>query len=276
MLAPLPSRPARCQAETRAGVTEESRDLLPQRIEPALQPSPVNVLIGVAIVGSRAGAGLMRAFVRAARPAVTPAEAVGRVVARSRPAGRATSAFDSALGTFDLTGRRGRDRVERAVLEAVDQAVDRGLARFIQAGVVERITAEVIAAGVPERVAEQVADAHVVDLMLETAAAERIVEATLASPALERLITRVLESSLYDEVIDRVLASQELWRIVEEIAHSPEVLDAISAGSASLANEMAGQVRRRTVAADEVAERIARRLLRRAPRPPGSGSSSAR
>ena len=48
---------------------------------------------------------------------------------------------------------------------------------------------------------------------------------------------------------------------MEEIAHSPEVMEAISAGSASLVGEMADQVRRRTIIADDLAERVARRVL---------------
>jgi hypothetical protein len=51
-------------------------------------------------------------------------------------------------------------------------------------------------------------------------------------------------------------------------------MNAITAGSAGLAGEVADQVRRRTVVADDVAERIARRLLRRAPRERGGDGST--
>ena len=79
-----------------------------------------------------------------------------------------------------------------------------------------------------------------------------------------------------------MLASAELWRLVDEIAHSPEVMEAITAGSASLAGEVADQVRRRTIVADDVAERIARKVLRRSQRkdraalPPGDGGTPSR
>jgi histone H3/H4 len=224
---------------------------------------------------------------------------------RSQPGRSATVAIDRRVRALDRSGRHTRKRIENAVLEAVDQTVDRALTRFIRLGIIERIAGEAIAAGVPERVAEQLADAqvidavverfirlgiieriageaiaagvperiaeqvaetHLVNAVLETSALQQIVDSTLESPAVERMLTQALESSLYDDMIDRVLASEELWRIVEEIARSPEVLSAVSAGSAGFANEMAGQVRRRTVAADDVAERLARRLLRRAPR----------
>ena len=85
----------------------------------------------------------------------------------------------------------------------------------------------------------------------------------------------MLESSLYDDVVDRVLESEELWRIVNRIAQSPEVMSAIIAGSASLAGDVADEVRRRTiVAGDDVAERIARRLLRRRARDRGGADSA--
>jgi hypothetical protein len=180
----------------------------------------------------------MSATAHALRPAVEPAAAIGRVMARTRPGSRASSAIDGTLRRLDVSGRRGRARVEGSVLDAADQAFDRAVARLIQAGLVERVTAELIASRVLDHVAEQ-----------------------------------VIDSSFYEDVVDRVLESEELWRIVDEIARSPEVLAAISAGSAGLANEMAGQVRRRTIVADDIAERIARRLLRRGPRPPEGGSS---
>jgi hypothetical protein len=90
----------------------------------------------------------------------------------------------------------------------------------------------------------------------------------LASPGLDRLVARVLDSNFYEALIEQVLESEELWVLVERIAHSPEVMDAISAGSASLAGDVADQVRRRTIVADDLAERIARGLLRRRPRDP--------
>jgi hypothetical protein len=85
----------------------------------------------------------------------------------------------------------------------------------------------------------------------------------LDSPSLERVLERVLDSRLADEMTDRVLASDELQRVVSHIAQSDEVRTALTQQSAGLANEVADQVRSRTVAADDVAERFARRILRR-------------
>jgi len=116
---------------------------------------------------------------------------------------------------------------------------------------------------------------------LEAGVLDEIVTRVLADASVERTVERVLtrwfEGPLYDEVVTRVLASEELWRLVDEIAHSPEVMEAITAGSASLAGDVADQVRRRTIVADDVAERVTRKVLRRSQRkqqqalPPGDG-----
>jgi methyl-accepting chemotaxis protein len=95
---------------------------------------------------------------------------------------------------------------------------------------------------------------------------ERTLERVLASPGLERLVVRVLDSRFVDELTERVLQSPEMDRVVEHIASSPQVLDAISAQTMSLTQEMVADVRRATHTADDVAERTVRGWLRR-PRP---------
>ena len=91
-------------------------------------------------------------------------------------------------------------------------------------------------------------------------------EQALASPALERLVVQVLDSRLVDELTDRVLASPEMDRIVEYVATSPQVVDAISKHTQTLAEDVVADVRRRTHSADDLAERAVRGWLRR-PRP---------
>lgn len=220
-------------------------DLLPV---PRQGPSAVNVLAGVAFSAGSASVTAVSTIARSARPVMRPAVALPRMALRSGPGRRVGAALDRVLVTLDDSGRLSRRRADVAARKALDATVDRAVTSIIRAGLVESITAEVIAAQVPERVAEQLAESQVVD--------------------------RLLESSLYEEVIDRVLASEELWLLVDRIAQSPEVMSAITAGSASLANEMAGQVRRRTVVADDVTERIARRLLRRGPRSADAGPTA--
>jgi hypothetical protein len=54
--------------------------------------------------------------------------------------------------------------------------------------------------------------------------------------------------------------------VVEYVATSPQVLDAVSRQTRTLADEVASNVRRRAESADELAERTVRGWLRR-PRP---------
>jgi hypothetical protein len=102
--------------------------------------------------------------------------------------------------------------------------------------------------------------------VLDDEMTERALERVLASPGLERLVVQVLESRLVDDVTELVLRSPEMERVVEHIATSPQVLDAVHHHTQSLAEEMVGNVRRRTRDADDAAERAVRGWLRR-PRP---------
>jgi Glu-tRNA(Gln) amidotransferase subunit E-like FAD-binding protein len=245
---------------------------------PPTSHSKRNVLIGAAWVGGRRAA-------RVARITLAPA----RVAARAPFASR-------SLGTLEEIGRREQQRAREAAEHALDSAlhralgspwagelaerlltspqadaalrrlldgpaVDRIVVALVEARVIERVTAELIAAEVPARVVTQALEAGVLDEVVTRALADESVERTV-----ENLMTRWFEGPLYDDVVNRVLASAELWRLVDEIAHSPEVMEAITAGSASLAGEVADQVRRRTIVADDVAERITRKVLRRSPR----------
>ena len=86
--------------------------------------------------------------------------------------------------------------------------------------------------------------------------------------AIDRFTTDAISSERTSRVLERTLESDDLWRIVDRIANSPEVLDAIASATVGLTGVVADEARRRTVTADEFAERIARRILRRAPREP--------
>ena len=86
--------------------------------------------------------------------------------------------------------------------------------------------------------------------------------------AIDRFTTDAISSQRTSRVLDRALESDDLWRIVDRIANSPEVLDAIASATVGLTGVVADEARKRTVTADEYAERIARRLLGRALREP--------
>jgi hypothetical protein len=107
---------------------------------------------------------------------------------------------------------------------------------------------------------------RVVAAVLDDERTERVMERALASPGLERLIVRILDSTLVDELTERVLASPELQLIVSHVAKSPEVMDALSHQTETLADEMVTDVRQRAQRVDDLAERTVRSWLRR-PRP---------
>jgi hypothetical protein len=64
-------------------------------------------------------------------------------------------------------------------------------------------------------------------------------------------------------LLNRALYSKELDRVVSHIAESDQVRTALTQQSAGLADEVADQLRARTIAADDMLERFARALLRR-------------
>ena len=88
------------------------------------------------------------------------------------------------------------------------------------------------------------------DRLLAEGIADEIAERLLDGPELERIVARLLESS-------------DLWLLVDGIARSESVRNAISNQSVGFAEELAGEVRVRSQAADARVERLARRLLRR-------------
>jgi hypothetical protein len=147
---------------------------------------------------------------------------------------------------------------------------DGQLARARALARVEDLAAEAMASPEVERMVARVLAAadldRLVTALLENERTEQIVATALATPGLERLIVQVLESRLIDDLTERVLASPELERVVEYVATSPQVLDAVSQQTRSMADEMAANVRRRAESVDDIAERTVRGWLRR-PRP---------
>ena len=107
---------------------------------------------------------------------------------------------------------------------------------------------------------------RVVAAVLNDERTERLMERALASPGLERMLVRILDSELVDALTERILASPELQRIVSHVASSPEVMDALSHQTETLAGEMVTDVRQRAQRVDDLAERAVRGWLRR-PRP---------
>jgi DNA-binding FrmR family transcriptional regulator len=144
--------------------------------------------------------------------------------------------------------------VDRLLAGQLTDAVARSLAEH---RVVERVAAQIVATGDLDRVVASVLDDELTEQALERA---------LESPGLERLVVRVLDSRLVDGLTERVLQSPEMDRVVEHIATSPQVVEAVSHHTQTLAEEMVADVRRRSQSVDDIAERTVRGWLRR-PRP---------
>ena len=200
-----------------------------------VQPDTRDLAFGVALAG-------VRTSVAVGRVALTPV----RVVSRAPVVG-------------PVLRRRADDLAHEGRL-----ARTRALVR------VEDVVAAVAASPEVERVAARALAGmdldRVIVAILDHEKTEQVIERALASAGLERLVVRGRESRLVDELTEQVLRSPELERVVEYVATSPQVLDAVSRQTRTLADEMATNVRRRAESADDVVERTVRGWLRR-PRP---------
>jgi hypothetical protein len=155
-----------------------------------------------------------------------------------------------------------RSRLEALVQDVlaspeVARAVDRVMAGALPDAVVRSLLEH----RVPERVATELATSVDLDVavtaVLDRESTQQLVQAVLASPGFDRLLV---------QATDRALTGPEMQRIVQHVASSPEVREALTRQSTSLAEEMVASVRTRAESLDDAAERTVRGWLRR-PRP---------
>jgi len=158
--------------------------------------------------------------------------------------------------------------VERAIDGALDGPLPEAVGRSLgEHRVVERI--------VSEAVANMDLDNAVVSA-LESEQAIELLRAVLASPAVPRLLGEALESELGIDLTDRLLRSPEFERLLGHVLASPQVREALTRQSTSLAAESAAAARSRAARFDDQAERAPRRWLGRSPRrEAGAGRFSA-
>jgi hypothetical protein len=147
------------------------------------------------------------------------------------------------------------------------EVFERALDRALEGPLTDAIGRSLADHRVIERIVSAANLDRLVDALLDDPRTEAMLERALASPGLERLVVRVLDSRFVDNLTDRVLDSPEMQRVIEHIATSPEILAAVTAQTETLADEMVSDVRRRSRAVDDVAERTVRGWLRRPPRP---------
>jgi hypothetical protein len=121
---------------------------------------------------------------------------------------------------------------------------------------------------------------RMVDSVLASSELERVLTATidsvqvqaafinaLSSDAAKRIVDAAFDSGLIDRVVERLPTSKAVWDLIDEVAASPAVTAAISQQGLGFADQMGDEVRERSRKADDWAERTARRLTHRAPRP---------
>jgi len=222
---------------------------------------PRDVALGLVSGGLRAGLAAGRVALLPARVAVRapvvggPLRRAARDLAhegslvRERARVRLEATADGLLASSEL-----ERTADRLLAGPLTDAVGRSLAAH---RVVERVAVQMLASADLDRV---------IGAVLDHEMTERAVDRALASPGLERLVIRVLESRLVDELTEQVLRSPEMERVVEHIATSPQVVEAVTQHTQTLAEEMLADVRRRTHTVDDIAEQTVRGWLRR-PRP---------
>jgi hypothetical protein len=224
----------------------------------------VDIALGLAMVGARAGR-------QAAHAGLAPARAAYRSPLGAPWRGVVAGLADNGAATRRRAEIEGRQALDLALDRALEGPLTEYVTRAVsEHRVIERLAAELIAQGTVTAVVEQALQAGLADdiaeKLLEHERTEAIVAAVLESPGLERMLVRVLDSPLLLELTDRLVKSPEMEQVVGHIASSPELRAALAAQSSGLADEMVTGVRRRTAAMDDVAERAVRGWLRR-PRP---------
>src|SRR4249920_716281 len=131
-----------------------------------------------------------------------------------------------------------------------------GLDRAVESAAEEAVVAAVESEAVERAIAR----------VLKGPVVEEAMNSALESDAVKRALIEAIDSEMVDEVWRRLLASDEAQRLVERIAEAPEIRAAISAQSAGLIKDVGHTIGRASRRLDSVVERIARKILFRAPR----------
>jgi len=166
-------------------------------------------------------------------------------------------AEDGRRSRFGVAGRlalfpaRAAARATRRPLEA---AADDHLVPELS-----RLADRAFASELPEELARSIAEHHVL---------ERVALELAENGALDSAVEKVLASPQTKETVDRLVRSDEVRMAIKEVVASPEVRSALAEQSVGLAEEMAAEIRGRTVVLDD---RIEARFRRRSQR----GSSFA-
>jgi uncharacterized RDD family membrane protein YckC len=146
--------------------------------------------------------------------------------------GRPRSRFGVA-GRVALFPARAAARVSRGPIE---NAADEHLVPEIS-----RLADRALASDLPEQLARSIAEHHVL---------ERVAAELAQSGALDSAVESALASPRTKETVDRLVNSPEFRQALKEVVSSPEVRKALTEQSAGLAEDLAGDIRRRSVELD--------------------------
>jgi hypothetical protein len=212
------------------------------------------VVLGAVAAGERSSRAVASAGVRVAEVALKPAGLWWR-----SPLGAPVRTRVAAAS--DALERSGRELVARTS----DQA------RITGSRELKRFGDQLSESGLPDEVIDRLLSSgafdRIITVVINHPATEAMVVNVVDEPALERLVSRVMESRLVDGITAQLLASEEMQLILDYITRSPELRAALAHQTAGMAEDVAVGVRSRTYNADVAAERFARRLLKRRPKP---------
>jgi hypothetical protein len=212
------------------------------------------VVVGAVAAGERSSRAIVSAGARVAGIAARPAGVVWRSPLGSPVRSRVAAASDALE-------RSGRELVARTS----EQARDTGTREL------KRLGDQLNESGLPDEIVDRLLSSgafdRIITVVINHPATEAMVVNVVDEPALERLVSRVMESRLVDGITAQLLSSEEMQLILDYVTRSPELRAALAHQTAGMAEDVAVGIRARTYNADETAERFARRLLRRRPKP---------
>ena len=128
-------------------------------------------------------------------------------------------------------------------------------------GAVEVVAEETIVRAVESEAVERALDRIFAGPLIEEA-----VERAVSSPNVERALREALDSEMVDRLWEQLLASDEVQQLFEHIGEAPELRAAIASQGTGLLQDLGVGARRLARRADDLAESVIRRVLRRAPR----------
>src|SRR3954466_1421111 len=157
------------------------------------------------------------------------------------------------FGVVGRAAQAARQGAGAAVDKTETAAIDL-LGRAVASARAEEALDIVLRSPLADRAVRSIVDGPLLDVAVRTAVERGVVE---------RIVDEIMGTPLPHHVTDQLLASDELWHVVDEIARSPSVTAAITQQSAGFADQVAGEVGRRSRRADDRLDRAARRPLPR-------------